>query len=93
MSPQAFRQEILEFLWANPGSACSACIASTLALPHRQVVIATLGLVRFKGFVQEPHEACSRCGTRGRVIQAPVGRPPRASNAPPGLSGFPRTAT
>ena len=64
-----FRREICEFLKAHPGFVCSACVATALNVPQRQVAITTLGLNRIEGFVTEPDNVCSRCGARGRVIQ------------------------
>jgi len=68
--PAQFRKEIAVFLKEHRGAVCSECIATALALPPRQVAIATLGLDSSEGFIMEPDELCSRCGTRGRVIRA-----------------------
>jgi hypothetical protein len=74
--PGAFRREIVVFLRGHAGAVCSECIATALALPLRQVAITTLGLGNRGGFVMEPDQPCSRCGTRGRVIRAVAPRPP-----------------
>jgi hypothetical protein len=42
--PKAFRQQIADFLAANPGFICSECIASMLALPRPYVAMTTIGL-------------------------------------------------
>ena len=73
--PATFRKEIAEFLRQHRGAVCTECIATALALPLRQVAITTLGLDTRGGFVMEPDELCSRCGTRGRVIRAVTDTP------------------
>jgi len=73
--PASFRKEIAVFLREHRGAVCSECIATVLALPPRQVAITTLGLDSRGGFVMEPDELCSRCGTRGRVIRAVAATP------------------
>jgi hypothetical protein len=64
-----FRQQIANFLGANPGFICSECIASALVLPIQQVAIATIGLIRLQGFDSSPRYPCSRCGAQTRVIR------------------------
>jgi hypothetical protein len=76
--PAAFRKEIAEFLREQRGAVCSECIATALVLPLWQVAITTLGLNNCGGFVMEPDEPCSSCGTRRRVIRALPENPPQS---------------
>jgi hypothetical protein len=67
--PKAFRQQIADFLAANPGFICSECIASTLGLPRPYVAMTTIGLGGLETFESAPHRPCGRCGAQSRVIR------------------------
>jgi hypothetical protein len=67
--PNAFRQQVADFLSANPGFICSECLASTLALPRPYVAMTTIGLGRLDQFESASYQACSRCGAHTRVIR------------------------
>ena len=64
---------VVEVVRATHGFICSNCVASTLAIPGALVTMATLGLGRLDTF-EMADGACSRCGTRGRVIRTRQGR-------------------
>ena len=65
----AFRQQIADFLAANPGFICSECLASTLGLPRPYVAMTTIGLGRIDRFDSASYHPCGRCGAQGRVIR------------------------
>ena len=78
--PGGFLIQIAAFLSSHPGAVCCECIATALALPLRQVTIATMGFKNRDGFLIEPDMACTNCGMRGRVIRAVPSRPTLAGD-------------
>jgi hypothetical protein len=67
--PKTFRQQIADFLAANPDFICSECLASMLALPRPYVAMTTIGLGALESFESAPHRPCGRCGAPTRVIR------------------------
>jgi hypothetical protein len=67
--PKALRQQVADFLSANPGFICSECLALNLGLPGPYVAMTTIGLGRLVQFESASYQVCSRCGALTRVIR------------------------